>query len=94
MKPNLGKERAMRRKIYLFIAGSEIPQDRIPLFTEDLNPGGKVPLLNKPEDIHIIVAGGIPGYTFGMYYFAEGPYKPQSLLTKLIRGATLTKAGH
>lgn len=75
------------------IEAGEIPPDRVALFKEGLKPGGKIPLLNKPEDIHIIVAGGIPGYAFGMHYFAEGPYKPISHLTKPIRGATLTKAG-
>ena len=30
--------------------------------------GGRVPVVN-PEDIHIIVSGSIPGYSFGMSYF-------------------------
>jgi hypothetical protein len=41
----------------------------------------------KPEDTHVIVAGGIPGYTLTLSY-NRGAH-----LTKLIRGATLTKAG-
>jgi hypothetical protein len=75
------------------IEAGEIPQDRIPAFKEALKPGGKVPLLERQEDIHIIVAGGIPGYTFGTFYFSTPPYNTTSLQTKLIRGATLTQVG-
>ncbi len=75
------------------IDSGEIPQDRIPVFKEALKPGGKLPLLDWPEDLRIVVAGGIPGYTFSMSYFREGLYAPTSDQTKLIRGATLTKAG-
>jgi hypothetical protein len=38
--------------------------------------------------------GGIPGYSFSMNYWREGLYAPTSDQTKLIRGATLTKADH
>jgi hypothetical protein len=41
----------------------------------------------KPEDTHIIVAGGIPGYTLTLSY-NRGAHQ-----SKLIRGAALTKAG-
>ncbi len=71
----------------------EIPQSSVAMFKEALKPGGKVPLLDRPEDIHIIVAGGIPSYTFGMTYFSRPLYAPTAHQTKLIRGATLTKAG-
>ncbi len=75
------------------IDSGEIPADRVPVFKESLKPGGKLPLLDRPEDIRIVVVGGIPGYTFSMSYFREGLYAPTSDQTKLIRGATLTKAG-
>lgn len=75
------------------IDAGEIPQSSIPIFKENLKAGGKVPLLDRPEDIHIIVAGGIPSYTFGMTYFSRPLYAPTAHQTKLIRGATLTKAG-
>ncbi len=75
------------------IDSGEIPQDRVSVFKEALKPGGKLPLLDRPEDLRIIVVGGIPGYTFSMSYFREGLYAPTSDQTKLIRGATLTKAG-
>ena len=53
-----------------------------------------MPLLIRPEDANIIVAGGIPGYSFGTSYFSMPPAVGKTALqTKLIRGATLTKAG-
>lgn len=75
------------------IGAGEIPQDRIALFKEALRIGGKVPLLERPEDSQIIVAGGIPGYTLGMFYFSTPIYSATAVQTKLVRGATLTKAG-
>lgn len=69
-----------------------IPPNRIPVFKDLLKPGGKVPVVITPEDIHILIAGGIPGYTFGMSYM-RAPYAAASHLIKLIHGARLTKAG-
>jgi hypothetical protein len=46
-----------------------------------------------PEDSHIIVAGGIPGYTMALSGYRRAIYKPLAHITKLVRGATLTKAG-
>ena len=75
------------------IDSGEIPKDRVSVFLNALKPGGRLPMLDRPEDIRIIVAGGIPGYSFGMNYWREGLYAPTSDQTKKIRGATLTKAG-
>jgi hypothetical protein len=75
------------------IDSGEIPADRVPVFKLALRPGGTLPLLDRPEDIRIVVAGGIPGYSFGMSFWREGLYAPTSDQTKLVRGATLTKAG-
>lgn len=72
--------------IDIFYAHDAIPEERLPVIKESLKPGGKVPVVN-PEDIHIIVSGSIPGYSFGMSYFRTA-HK-----TKAIRGATLTKSG-
>jgi hypothetical protein len=72
--------------IDIFYPHDAIPEDRLPVIKESLKPGGKVPVVN-PEDIHIVVSGSIPGYSFGMSYFRTA-HK-----TKLIRGATLTKSG-
>jgi hypothetical protein len=76
------------------IDSGEIPGDRVPVFLNALKPGGRLPMLDRPEDIRIVVAGGIPGYSFGMNYWREGLYAPTSDQTKKIRGATLTKAGY
>ena len=73
-----------------------IPPDRLPVFQEALKPGGKVPVLITPKDIHIVVAGsggGVPGSVVWFSYI-KAVYKWTSHQTKLIRGATLTKAGH
>jgi hypothetical protein len=75
------------------IDSGEIPKDRVSVFLDALKPGGRLPMLDRPEDIRIIVVGGIPGYSFGMNYWREGLYAPTSDQTKIIRGATLTKAG-
>jgi hypothetical protein len=75
------------------IDSGEIPPDRVYVFKEALKPGGKLPMLDRPEDIRIVVAGGIPGYSFGMSFWREGLYAPTSDQTKKVRGATLTKAG-
>ncbi len=52
----------------IFYAHDAIPKERLPVIKESLRPGGKVPVVN-PEDIHLVVSGSIPGYTFGMSYF-------------------------
>jgi hypothetical protein len=72
--------------IDIFFPHDAIPKNRVPVIKDSLKPGGKVPVVN-PEDIHIVVSGSIPGYSFGMSYFRTA-HK-----TKLIRGATLTKSG-
>jgi hypothetical protein len=58
-----------------------------------LKPGGKLPLLIRPEDCLVFVAGGIPGYSFGTAYFSTPPYGATAVMTKVIRDAALTKAG-
>ena len=75
------------------IDSGEIPEDRVPVFKDALKPGGRMPIMDRVEDIRIVVAGGVPGYSFGMSFWREGLYAPTSDQTKLIRGATITKAG-
>jgi hypothetical protein len=72
-----------------------IPKDRLAVFQEALKPGGKIPLLISPKDIHVLVAGtgsGVPGSVVWFSYI-KAVYKWTSHQTKLIRGATLTKEG-
>ena len=79
------------------IMGLRLPPDRISFFQEAFKPGGKVPLITTPEDIHIMVVGyGSGGGTLGGVHelsFGRPLYKPTSHQTRPIRGATLTKAG-
>ncbi len=75
------------------IDSGEIPPDRVPVFKLALRPGGRLPMLDRVEDIRIIVVGGVPSYSFGMSFWREGLYAPTSDQTKLVRGATLTKSG-
>lgn len=39
-------------------------EEAIPVFREALKPGGKVPVVQAPDHINIIVAGGKAGYSF------------------------------
>jgi hypothetical protein len=61
-------------------------KDFVPRIEEALKPGGMVPMVN-PNDIHLVVAGSVPGYSFGMRYFHTAHQMKQ------IKGATLTKSG-
>ena len=51
-----------------YFANDAIPEDQLKSVEEALKPGGKVPVV-YPRDLHIIVSGAIPGYSFGMGYF-------------------------
>lgn len=75
-----------RSDIDIFFAHDAIPEKRLPILKESLRPGGKVPVIN-PEDLHIVVSGSIPGYSFGLGYFRTAH------ITKLITGAALTRSG-
>ena len=46
-----------------------------------------IPVVQSPQDIHIFVAGGSPGYTLLFGYLDD------SHVSKKIHGATLTEAG-
>jgi hypothetical protein len=90
--------KGIKAKIELSIAGggqfgARIPPDRISVFQEALKPGGKVPILITPKDIHLIVVGYPVGGQIIMMSYHRAPYKWGAHQTKLIHGATLTKAG-
>jgi hypothetical protein len=67
------------------IDSGSIPKDRVPVFQAGLKPGGKVPAMLQPGDLHIIVAGGIPGYTLTLSGYQRGLFKPLAHNTKLVR---------
>ncbi len=69
-------------------AGEFTPQ-AAPIFREALKPGGRVPVVQSPDHIDIIVAGGTAGYTW--VFGGPGPNPHHSV--KKVTGATLTKSG-
>jgi hypothetical protein len=70
-----------------------IPAERKTVFENALKPGARVPMLISPEDLHLFVAGGVPGCAFSLNYYRVPPYNRTALMTKKITGARLTKAG-
>jgi len=72
------------------IADGRIHPARADVFKEALKPGGRVPVVQSPEDFHIFVAGGSPGYDLLFGY--PGPNHANQ--TTKITSSTHTKAGH
>ena len=70
-----------------------VPQERKEFFKTMLKPGGKVPVMISPENVHLFVSGGAPGCAFSFSYYRLPPYNHTALMTRKITGATLTKAG-
>ena len=71
------------------IADGRIRPDRAQIFLDNLKPGGRLPVVQSPDDFHIVVAGGSPGYDLLFTY----PGTNWAHQTVKITGATLTKAG-
>ncbi|HXJ17499.1 MAG TPA: UGSC family (seleno)protein [Candidatus Polarisedimenticolia bacterium] len=71
------------------IADGRIRPDRAPIFLDALKPGGSVPVVQSPDDFHIVVAGGSPGYDLLFSY----PGTNWANQTKKVTGATRTNAG-
>ncbi len=70
-----------------------VPPERKDFFEAALKPGGKVPVMISPENVHLFVSGGAPGCAFSFSYYRLPPYNRTALMTRKITGATLTKAG-
>jgi hypothetical protein len=71
------------------VADGRIRPDRAQVFLDALKPGGRIPVVQSPNDFHIVVAGGSPGYDLLFSY----PGTNWANQTKRISGATLTAAG-
>jgi hypothetical protein len=84
---------AERKAIQTAMELGVIPPDRQAVFKAALQPGARVPVLMSPENLHLFVAGGVPGCAFSFNYYRVPPYNQISILTRPITGATLTKAG-
>ena len=63
------------------VEDGRIRTDRIPLFQAFLREGGKVRVVQSPDDIKIVVAGGVTGNTLMFSY--GGPNRAHQ--TKMIR---------
>ncbi len=66
------------------IESGSLPKDR----EASLKAGGRIPVLYGPEDLHVLVAGGIPGYSMTMIGYRRGLMmnnKRLAHITKLVR---------
>jgi hypothetical protein len=63
-----GLKRRLSEKSEAFGGTDNIPEDRIPLFWENLKSGGKIPVIVSPEHLNIFVSGDVSGYNFGALY--------------------------
>jgi hypothetical protein len=76
------------------LLADQIPANRIPVYQQGLRPGGKVPVVVTPEDLHFVVAGGVEaGKSITGWSYFRAPYAIKSHRTTAIKGAALTKAG-
>ena len=76
------------------ILADRIPPERIPFFQQNLKPGGHVPLLIAPDDLHFVVAGGVEtGVSISDWSYMRAPYAWGSHQTVQVKGAALTKHG-
>ena len=74
------------------LLADQLPADRIPIWNQGLKPGGKVPVLSAPDDIHFVVVGA-GGRSITGWTYMRGVYTWSSHRTTKITGATLTQAG-
>jgi hypothetical protein len=75
--------------IHTSVADGRIRPERARIFLDNLKPGGRIPVVQSPDDFHIMVAGGSPGYDLLFSY----PGTNHANETVKISGATLTTAG-
>lgn len=81
-----GSEEALIRAS---VADGRIRPDRAQIFLDNLKPGGRIPVVQSPDDFHIVVAGGSPGYDLLFTY----PGTNWAHQTVKIADATETKSG-
>jgi hypothetical protein len=82
-------DKSFVKSINEYLDAGEFMPEVVPLFREALKPGGRVPVVQTPEHIDIIVAGGTAGYT---WLFGGSSPNPHHSVKK-VTGATLTKSG-
>ncbi len=82
-------DRSTLKAINESLDAGEFLSEVVPLFRQSLKPGGKVPVVQTPDHIDIIVAGGTAGYTW--LFGGPGPNPHHSV--KKVVGAVLTQSG-
>jgi len=71
------------------VEDGRIRPEHAQIFLDNLKPGGRIPVVQSPDDFHIVVAGGSPGYDLVFTY----PGTNWAHETVKITGATQTQAG-
>ena len=67
-----GLKRRLSEKSDAWGGTANIPEDRIPVFWENLKPGGKIPAVVSPDNLNIYVSGDVSGYNLGSLYLLGG----------------------
>jgi hypothetical protein len=67
-----GLKRRLSVKSEAWGGTGNIPEDRIPVFWENLKPGGKIPAVVSPDNLNIYVSGDVSGYNLGSLYLLGG----------------------
>ena len=67
-----GLKRRLSEKSEAWGGTGNIPEDRIPVFRENLKPGGKIPAVVSPDNLNIFVSGDVSGYNLGAVYLLGG----------------------
>jgi hypothetical protein len=67
-----GLKRRLSEKSDAWGGTGNIPEDRIPVFWENLKPGGKIPAVVSPDNLNIYVSGDVSGYNLGALYLING----------------------
>ena len=71
------------------VEDGRIRPEHVDVFKQALEKGGKLPVVQGPEDFHVYVAGGSPGYSLFLSY----PGLNYGHEVRKITGATLTENG-
>jgi hypothetical protein len=86
------KKRLQMSRDNLGLITDWVRPEQIPVWEAALQPGGKIPLLSSPDDIHFVVAGTGRKSATGWFYW-RSIYTWSSHGSAKIHGATLTQAG-
>jgi hypothetical protein len=76
------------------IAGGRIRPENAQIFNDNLKPGGRVPIVQTPDDFHIFVAGGSPGYDLLFTYPGPNWANQTKKIDETLKEAAPKSAGH